>query len=127
MFEDDDNLEDVLNKPHIRDTKFLAWMGPTSYDEIKTVKDIKYNSFKEACFALGLFEDDTEFIDAINQASFWGTADFMRKLFFTLLVTNQFAQPEVVWSNTWQNLSDDIVYCKRRILRVPGICFFCYQ
>jgi hypothetical protein len=186
MFEDDDDLEDVLNKPHIRDTKFLAWMeankiyadakdltygefplkftwkasqhkwsprqrgvsvgrihfvppgsgekfylrtllnyvkGPTSYDEIKTVKDIKYDSFKEACFALGLLEDDKEFIDAINQASFWGTADFMRRLFVTLLLTNQFARPEVVWSKTWENLSDDIVYRQRRILRVPGICF----
>jgi hypothetical protein len=97
--------------------------GPTSYDEIKTVKDIKYDSFKEACFALGLLEDDKEFIDAINQASFWGTADFMRRLFVTLLLTNQFARPEVVWSKTWENLSDDIVYRQRRILRVPGICF----
>ncbi|KEH15714.1 PIF1-like helicase, partial [Medicago truncatula] len=45
----------------------------------------------------------------------------MRKLFVTLLVTNQFVQPEVVWSKTWQNLSDDIVYRQRHILRVPDL------
>jgi len=94
--------------------------GPASYDEIKIVKNIKYNSFKEACFALGLLEDDKEFIDAINQAAQWGIADFIRNFFVTLLVTNQFSQPDVVWAKTWHNLSDDLLYRQRRILRVPG-------
>jgi len=70
--------------------------GPTSYDEIKTVNDFKYNTFKEACFALGLLEDDKEFIDAINQAAQWGTASFMRRIFVALLVCGEFSRPEHV-------------------------------
>jgi hypothetical protein len=47
--------------------------GPTSYDDIKTINNIKYDTFKDACFALGLLDDDREFIDAIIEASSWGT------------------------------------------------------
>jgi hypothetical protein len=84
------------------------------------VGGIKYNSFKEACFALGLLEDDKEFIDAINQASMWGTASYMRRLFVALLVTSQFSRPEIVWEKTWRNLSDDVLSTQRRLHRVQG-------
>ena len=183
VFEDHEDLEEVIKKPHIRDTKFIAWMeanklypeardltygefplkfvwkanerkwsprklgvsigrihfvppgcsekfylrtllnyvkGPTSYDDIKTVENVKLNSFKEACFALGLLEDDKEFIDALNQAAQWGTANFLRNLFVALLVSNQFSQPEVVWEKTWEHLSDDVLSRQRRLLRVQG-------
>ncbi|XP_024636211.2 uncharacterized protein [Medicago truncatula] len=184
VFEDHENLEDVIQKPHIRDTKFLAWFeankkypeakdltygefpmkfvwkaserrwsprqrgisvgrihfvppgsgekfylrlllnfvkGPCCYNDIYTVNGKKFNTFKEACFALGLIDDDKEFIDAINQASIWGTASYMRRLFVQLLVSNQFSQPEVVWNKTWQNLSDDMLHRQRRAMRVPDL------
>jgi hypothetical protein len=183
VFEDHEDIEDVIKKPHIHDTKFLAWFeanskypeardltygefplkftwkasqrkwtprqrglsigrvhfvppgsgekfylrtllnyvkGPVCYDDIKTVNGVKYKTFKDACFALGLLDDDKEFIDAINQASVWGTASSMRRLFVELLVTNQFSRPEVVFEKVWESLSDDILYRQRRSLRVPG-------
>lgn len=33
-----------------------------------------------------------------------------------LKVSNQFSQPEVVWEKTWDNLSDDVLSCQRRVL-----------
>ena len=183
FFEDHEDISDVIKKPHVRDTKFLAWFeanqkypeardltygefplkfvwkatehkwsprqrglsigrihfaapgsgerfylrtmlnhvkGPLSYDDIKTVGEVKYNSFKEACFALGLLDDDKEFVTAINQVSVWASASYMRRLFVILLVSNQFSRPEEVWSKTWQNLSDDILHRQRMALRVPG-------
>jgi len=183
VYEDNEDLEEVIKKPNIRDTKFVAWMeankiypqakdltygefplkfvwkanerrwsprklgvsigrihfvppgcgekfylrmllnhvkGPTSYDEIKIVANFKYNTFKEACFALGLLEDDKEFIHALNQAAQWGTANFLRRLFVALLVSNQFSQPDVVWEKTWEHLSDDVLSRQRRVLRVQG-------
>jgi hypothetical protein len=71
--------------------------GLTLYDEVKTLKNFKYDSFKDACFALGLLDDDKEFIDAVNQVAQWGTAGYLRKLFVALLISSQFSRPEVVW------------------------------
>ncbi|XP_039688735.1 uncharacterized protein [Medicago truncatula] len=109
VFEDHENLEDVIQKPHIRDTKFLAWFEA----------NIKYTEAKDLTY--DLIDDDKEFINAINQASIWGTVSYMRSLFVQLLVSNQFSQPEVVWNKTWQNVSDDMLHRQRRAMRVPDL------
>jgi hypothetical protein len=36
--------------------------GATSFEHLCTVNDVVYGSFKEACFARGLLEDDREWI-----------------------------------------------------------------
>lgn len=38
-----------------------------------------------------------------------------------LKVSNQFSQPEVVWEKTWDNLSDDVLSCQRRVLRMEDL------
>lgn len=70
--------------------------GPTSFDAIKTVGGVKKISFKDACYALGLLKDDKEFIDAIIEASYWGTGTFLRHLFVALLVRKQITRPVAV-------------------------------
>ncbi|XP_025621484.1 uncharacterized protein [Arachis hypogaea] len=60
----------------------LAWRGilpsfvielskrvPT-FTNVRSVGGIVYDTFKEACYALGLLQNDREFIDALNEASF---------------------------------------------------------
>ncbi|KAK7312898.1 hypothetical protein VNO77_37136 [Canavalia gladiata] len=43
--------------------------GPQSYADIRIVNNITYRTFKEACYTIGLLDDDREYIDAINQAN----------------------------------------------------------
>lgn len=50
--------------------------GPTCYEDKKTVGDDIKESFKEACYARGLLDDDKEFIDGIVEASHWGPSTF---------------------------------------------------
>lgn len=178
VYEDHENIEDVIKRLYNNTTKFLAWMkanqkysearkltynqfplkfvwkakyhewaprqlgrsigrvyfapfgsgeklylrtllnyikGPTSYDDIKIVDNVKYNSFKEACFAMGLLDDDKEFIDATIEASLWGTCTYLRRLFAILMISDHLARPEVVWNSTLTNLIDDILHRQRQV------------
>ncbi|XP_023755612.1 uncharacterized protein LOC111904067 [Lactuca sativa] len=52
--------------------------GPKSFDEIHTVNG-ELCSFKDACYNLGLLDDDKEFIDAIKEASLYGSGLSLNK------------------------------------------------
>lgn len=95
--------------------------GVESFEDIRTINGVLYNSYREACYALGLLDDDKEYIDAIQESSLWGSADYLRRLFVLLLFSNSMSRPSFVWNTCWQYFSDDILYRRRRILRNNGI------
>jgi hypothetical protein len=89
--------------------------GPQSFAEIRTVNNVQYPTFKEACDAMSLLDDDKEYIDAIMEASHWGTGSNLRELFANYLLSNQLSRPEFVWNETWEYLTDDILSTQRRL------------
>ncbi|XP_056853040.1 uncharacterized protein LOC130502289 [Raphanus sativus] len=66
--------------------------GPTSYEDIKTYEGVLYPGYKEECFARGLLDDDQDLV-----------------------------MPETEWEQTWQYLSEDIEYNRRKILNRPEL------
>nr|KAJ0214502.1 hypothetical protein LSAT_V11C400174020 [Lactuca sativa] len=46
--------------------------GPTSFEDIRTVNREICPTFRDACYALGLLDDDKEYIEAIKEASHSG-------------------------------------------------------
>ncbi|CAH1445219.1 unnamed protein product [Lactuca virosa] len=88
--------------------------GPTSFDDIRTVNGQTHSSFRDVCYALGLLDDDKEYIDAIKEANHSGSGFYLRFLFATLLMCNSMSKPEVVWENTWEYLADGILYRQRQ-------------
>jgi hypothetical protein len=95
-------------------------VGCTSYEDLRTVNGQVYDSFREACAALHLLEDDREFIDAIKEVVVLGSGIYLRRMFAKLLMSNSMSDPLNVWNNVWEILVDDIVYRKRRLLNNPG-------
>lgn len=95
--------------------------GSTSYTDIKTVNGKTYDTFKDACFALGLLDDDRESIHAITEASELASGDQLRRLFVSLLVMNSMSNPHTVWESTWRLLSDGILYETGKRLKNPGM------
>ncbi|XP_019184562.1 PREDICTED: uncharacterized protein LOC109179508 [Ipomoea nil] len=91
--------------------------GPTSFADIKIVNGVQYDSFRDACYARGLVDDDKEYIDAIEEASHWASGDKLRRLFVTLLMTSCIGKPEAVWYAMWQHLSEDAQYQVRKQLQ----------
>ncbi|XP_010445057.1 PREDICTED: uncharacterized protein LOC104727669 [Camelina sativa] len=87
--------------------------GPTSFDHIKTVNGVIHKSYREACYALGLLDDDKEYIEGIKEAHFMFSAKFVRKMFVRMLLSAVLSAPHIVWEETWTMLSEDKLRRKR--------------
>lgn len=183
VFEEDANLEDVVNRPTVGASMFTAWMdrnshdakareltyvefpkyyvwksdirywmprkqgmsigrihyvppslgecyylrmllnkvkGPASDADIRTINGKLYPTYKEACYALGLLDEDKEYVQAIEEASTSSTGHYMRSLFAMMLLSNTMSRPESVWSVTWSYLSDGILHHQRILKNIPG-------
>ncbi|XP_073225646.1 uncharacterized protein [Cicer arietinum] len=70
-----------------------------SFEDIKIVNGFVHLTCKDACYALGLLEDDKEFDDCIKEAAAWGL----------LLESNS------------KLLSEDILYKQCRLLNFPDL------
>ena len=46
--------------------------GCTSFEDIRTINGVVHPTYKSACKALGFLDDDSEWIECINEASSWG-------------------------------------------------------
>ncbi|XP_019171191.1 PREDICTED: uncharacterized protein LOC109166756 [Ipomoea nil] len=106
IFADDDPVDNIV-----------IFRGPTSFSDIKVVNGVQYDSFRDACYARGLVDDDKEYIDAIEEASHWASGDKLRRLFVTLLMTSCIGKPEAVWNAVWQHSSEDAQYQVRKQLQ----------
>ncbi|RZB42938.1 ATP-dependent DNA helicase PIF1 [Glycine soja] len=87
-----------------------ACKGATSFEDIRTVENVLYPTYREACFAIGFLQDDREFVEAIKEAKDWGTTNYLRKLFVLILLSGVITKPEELWSQTWNWLAEDIAY-----------------
>ncbi|KAL4321432.1 hypothetical protein AHAS_Ahas14G0109900 [Arachis hypogaea] len=95
--------------------------GCKSFENIRTVDGVVYDSFKAACNALGLLSDDQEFINAIKKTAELSSGFQLCQLFVTLLASNSMNKPELVWRDTWRLLADDILYYRRRELQLQEL------
>ncbi|XP_031095170.1 uncharacterized protein LOC115999462 [Ipomoea triloba] len=149
IFDDGNNVDNVVNCPTVSQSMFTVWFaanlkyedarqltysemprkfvwkkdkrewGPRSFEEIKFVDGKQYMSFRDACYARGLIEEDKEYVDAILEASLWATAYSLRKLFVMLLTSSSMSKPEIVWEAVWIHLAEDAEYQARKTLGFP--------
>ncbi|KAI9180058.1 hypothetical protein LWI28_000701 [Acer negundo] len=91
-----DYLNNVVNILDVEKTMFIEWMEANakyedakelsyadfstkwSFEEIRTVNGVTYETYKATCYALGLLDEDKEWHEAIVQASQWSTGSQLR-------------------------------------------------
>ncbi|XP_057440151.1 uncharacterized protein LOC130732039 [Lotus japonicus] len=83
--------------------------GCDSFASLRTVKGVVYPTFQDACDAMGLMEDEREYVDGIIHMSEIGSGSYLRHLFVTLLSTNAIGKPREVWDKTWRFLADEFL------------------
>jgi hypothetical protein len=79
------------------------------------VNNIQYNTYKEACFALGLLEDDQEWSQCLQEAGQIQTGYVLRTLFATILFHCNPTSPGVLWDNFKHHICDDLLVKLRNI------------
>ncbi|KAK9074064.1 hypothetical protein SSX86_006661 [Deinandra increscens subsp. villosa] len=184
VFHEDDDVDEVVNKPSVASSKFLSWMkcnqiyeearrlsyiefptkfiwdlksrswkprkqgfqigrihsvspslgelyflrillnkvkGPVSFEDIRTVNGFVHPTFRDTCYAMGVLDDDREYIEALQEAKFYGTGFYLRNLFVTMLSSNTLSRPEYVWENSWSVLSEGILQKQRLLLKTPDL------
>ncbi|PRQ28775.1 putative DNA helicase Pif1, helitron helicase-like domain-containing protein [Rosa chinensis] len=95
--------------------------GCQNYDAIKTINGITYNSYQEACQALGLLGDDKEWTEALSDSLYTATASEIRQLFVTIILFCDVANPEKLLNLFWLNMCDDILHNTRIEVGNPNL------
>ncbi|CAN1293758.1 hypothetical protein LINPERPRIM_LOCUS22168 [Linum perenne] len=95
--------------------------GCTSFEDILTVNNITYNSFKEACSAYGFLADDGEWNHCLREVSLTATSKQMRTLFVRIIMFCQVSSIGSLWGKNWHFLSDDIQSLRRKQLNIPDL------
>lgn len=95
--------------------------GPTSFEDIRTVNGRVYPTYKDACYVLGLLNDDKEWHEAIQEASHWAMPYQLRELFVTMLLFCEVTDVASLWEHNYEQLSEDILRKKRKLFQHPGL------
>lgn len=84
--------------------------GATSFANLRTVNNVPCNTFKEACFALGLLENDHEWIQCLGEAGQMQTGYTLRMLFATIIFHCNPTTPGVLWNQFKHHICDDLLF-----------------
>jgi hypothetical protein len=82
--------------------------GCQSYQDVRTVDGVVHGSFKEACVARGLLEDDSEWETCMVEALGYQMPSQLRELFVVLMVYCNPQNSAALWERFKYDLSEDI-------------------
>jgi DNA replication protein DnaC len=84
--------------------------GATSFEDLQIVDGVPCHTFKAACLARGLLEDDNEWIQSLQDAVTIRTGSQLRQLFAIILKHCQPTDPADLWNQFKPHLCDDLQY-----------------
>jgi hypothetical protein len=71
--------------------------GATSYEHLQTVDGIEHDTFKDVCIAMGLFANDNEWHQALEEVGFWALGQQLRDMFTSMLMFCEVMNPRQLW------------------------------
>jgi PIF1-like helicase/Helitron helicase-like domain at N-terminus len=82
--------------------------GATDWKDLRTYNGVEHPTYKAACFARGLLEDDGEWDQCMQEAGDMQTGSQLRSLFASILRHNNPSQPAALWDHHKAKLCDDL-------------------
>jgi hypothetical protein len=98
--------------------------GAISYEHLRTVDGKKHDTFKDACIAMGLFADDNEWHQTLEETDVWASGRQLRDMFASMLMFCEVKNPKQLWDAHWESLSDDIEAMTRCERADPTVTLF---
>jgi PIF1-like helicase/Helicase len=89
--------------------------GPKSFEDLKTVRGELYPDFRSACVALGLLDDDQEWISTFQEARVFAGGRSLRSLFAVALLFGTVGDPLRLWTDFKENICDDLPHALARL------------
>ncbi|KAG3053898.1 hypothetical protein PC121_g16558 [Phytophthora cactorum] len=89
--------------------------GPTSFENLRTVDGVTYDLYREAVLHAGYFEDDSECVACMTEASQFRMPYQLRQLFATIIVYSQVVEVGALWERFYDDLSLDFGYKYRSL------------
>ncbi|XP_074347225.1 uncharacterized protein LOC141686063 [Apium graveolens] len=99
----------------------LRKKGSRSFEDLKTVNGHIHETFKEACAALGLLQNDNQWHEAITENSHTSLPPQLRAMFVNILAYSPISDPLRLWEANWQCMSDNILIIRRHMLNDPHL------
>lgn len=81
--------------------------GPTSFADLRTVDGVEYPTYRDACRARHLLDEDQHWDDALADACVSDSPHRLRHLFAVLLVFCGLSNPEQLWQKYQNRLAED--------------------
>ncbi|XP_050064916.1 uncharacterized protein LOC126553849 [Aphis gossypii] len=101
--------------------------GSTSFQSLRTVKNVIYDTFQGACKALGLLDDESHWENTLSEPvvhlNICCTPKSLRCLFAIMLTFCRITDPLKLWQNYRESMADDILHRKRQELSSNDISF----
>ena len=92
--------------------------GAISYEDLRTIDGIVHDDFKSACIYLELCEDDTEWINCLNEAVLLSRPYSIRCLFSNIVLHCHPTGPAELYQQFKDAMSEDFLYKRRNILNL---------
>ncbi|GBP60013.1 hypothetical protein EVAR_41295_1 [Eumeta japonica] len=86
----------------------------TNFEDLRTVNDTQYQTYKQACLARGLAYDDQQWIEGLRESALSKMPVAMRSLFIQILIYGSPENPKRLWDTFKENLSEDFIHAARR-------------
>ena len=89
--------------------------GKKSFEDLQTVDNVKYTSYKETCRALGLLQDDQLWNLVMEDARQQNLPMQMRELFVMLMIFTDLMDPKALFETFSEALSEDFEHQLRSV------------
>ncbi|KAG3045508.1 hypothetical protein PC122_g24593 [Phytophthora cactorum] len=89
--------------------------GPTSFENLRTVDGVTYDSYREAALHAGYLEDDSEWVACMTEAYQYRMPYQLRQHFATIIVYSQVVEVGALWERFYDDLSLDFGYKYRSL------------